>query len=237
VNGGSDAPVWWRTSCVGFDLNAAGSKHVSFEAFQSAVTGAFAAWLFASCGSGPSARPSIDVRDLGPIACASATYDKVGPNQNVIVFRDDAWPHKPNNQPKGFRSPTIALTTVTFEPETGELYDADIELNSADYTLVPLDTPPSDPYTFDLQTVLTHEIGHFFGLAHSPVDAAVMNATGDSASGSKKRTLTQNDIDGICSIYPADRTRNVSTLVDPSGQVAAGACDPTPRHGFSATCN
>jgi hypothetical protein len=237
----SNAPVWWRSACIGYDLNVAASRDVSYDAFKSAAAGAFLAWTTASCPSdeAASSRVSIDVRDLGPVTCAAAKYDKVGANQNVITFHDDAWPYEARDRAKTglSKSPTVALTTVTFDPQTGEIYDADIELNSADYTIIPLDGSPSGAETYDLQTVLTHEVGHFFGLAHSPSAAAVMYASGDTSGATRKRALTASDVRGICAIYSPDDTRNVSALVDASNKVAAGACDPTPRHGFTSSCN
>jgi hypothetical protein len=237
----SNAPLFWRTSCVGYDLNELASRHVSYDDVSIAVRGAFEAWLSASCpsdGTGPS-HPSIDVRDLGAVSCAAHTYDAIGPNQNVIVFHDDTWPYeaadkKASGAPKSL---TIAATRVTYNADSGEIYDADVELNSADYVLVPLDgTSPVGSDTFDLQTILTHELGHFLGLAHAPSPSAVMYASGDSTGSTSKRELAAEDVRGICAIYPPDHTRSVSTLVDPSGRIAAGACDPTPRHGFSRTC-
>jgi hypothetical protein len=236
----SGAPLWWRTACVGYDLNQAASRNVTYPEFEQATEGAFAAWTGATCPSeGGSSRASVDVRNLGPIPCARATYDKSGgPNQNVIVFHDDAWPYEASDRAQSgvSPSPVIALTTVTFDPETGELFDADVELNSADHLIAPV-TPGAPPTgAYDLQAILTHELGHFFGLAHSPLTDAVMNASGDSDTSTPKRALRLEDVRGICAIYPADGARDVSLLADPSGTVLAGACDPTPHHGFSATC-
>ena len=242
-NGESNAPLWWSTSCVGYDLNEAASRNVSYAELSAATTAAFQAWTTASCpSSNDRARPSIDVRDLGPVSCAKHAYDKTGPNQNVIVFHDDAWPYEAANRAASgaSKSLVVALTTVTFEPETGEIYDADVELNSADYTIAPLTAGTGGPgvpgETFDLQAVLTHELGHFLGLAHSPLADAVMNASGDSDTSSPKRTLRLEDTLAICAVYPADGTRSVSTLVSASGSTPAGSCDPTPRRGFSPTC-
>lgn len=244
--GESNAPLWWSNSCVGYDLNQAASRNVPYAQFSAAAQAAFQAWTGATCGSAAptgSTRPSIDVRDLGPVPCASAYYDSSGPNQNVIVFHDDAWPYEAANRaatdtPKSLE---VALTTVTFDPDSGEIFDADVELNSADYTIAPLsedagaaDGPAGE--TFDLQAILTHELGHFLGLAHSPLPDAVMNASGDSDTSSPKRTLRLEDTLAICAVYPADGTRAVSTIVSPAGSTPAGVCDPTPRHGFSPTC-
>jgi hypothetical protein len=236
----SDAPLWWRTACVGYDLNEGASRYVSYDAASQAIRSAFDAWVQASCPSsagGPS-RPSIDVRDLGPVPCAHAEYDKNGPNQNVIVFHDDAWPYEAADDAKAgaTKSLVVALTTVTSNVETGELYDADIELNTADYVIAPIPAGTPSGGTFDLQSVLTHEIGHFFGLAHSPLPDAVMYASGDGDNGATRRALATEDVRGICAIYPPGGTRSVSTLVDPGGSTPEGACDPTPHGGFTPDC-
>jgi matrixin len=53
--------------------------------------------------------------------------------------------------------------------------------------------------TIDLESIAVHEIGHALGLAHTPVSAAVMFAT--FAGGTTKVGLTQDDIDGMRSLY------------------------------------
>jgi MYXO-CTERM domain-containing protein len=60
--------------------------------------------------------------------------------------------------------------------------------------------PPSGyPYnTYDLQAILTHEAGHFLGLAHSVDTSAIMYAFYSPGS----IHLTPDDVAGICTIYP-----------------------------------
>lgn len=88
---------------------------------------------------------------------------------------------------------TVALTTVLYDPDTGRLFDADMELNGWDGQAGTLgsgapahgyyftcDKQPGWPacgqygeagcYAYDLQNVVTHEAGHVIGLAH-PCDA------------------------------------------------------------------
>lgn len=55
------------------------------------------------------------------------------------------------------------------------------------------------PNTFDVETVALHEFGHILGLAHSNVNGAVMFPT--VSSNFTKRQLTQDDIDGVRSLY------------------------------------
>lgn len=70
------------------------------------------------------------------------------------------------------------------------------------------------PNTFDVETVALHEIGHILGLAHSNVAGAVMFPT--VSSNFTKRALTQDDIDGIRSLYPG-----CGTPLTPIGPITA----------------
>jgi hypothetical protein len=189
-----------------------------------AMTAAFAKWEGATCPTlNGSSKLSIDVRYLGPVACDKVEYNTNTsvPNANVILFRDDTWPHDdPNN--------TLALTTVTYNPSTGELYDADMEINTAQHTFTLADPIPPDG--FDFASAVTHESGHFLGLAHTPDDHATMFARYTQGA-TTMRNLAADDVAGICSVYLPDGTHSTST-----GPVQEAACDPTPRHGFGSTC-
>src|SRR5207244_5649275 len=81
----------------------------------------------------------------------------------------------------------IAVTTSTFNRSTGQLYDADIELNGAPHVddspafiFTANDGPPcSVPgqtgcVRFDIQNTVTHEAGHSIGLDHTTVENATM---------------------------------------------------------------
>jgi hypothetical protein len=215
--------LWWHSPCVGYSMQRAASRNVTPAAATSAAGRAFAAWSSASC---PGA-PTISARDLGPVDCATATFNVDGANQNVIVFHDDAWPHPGGAQ-------TIALTTVSFNRDTGEILDADIELNSSAHTIALTDAPGKGIY--DLESVLTHEAGHFLGLAHTPDATAVMYYE-DEGGSARHRALTPDDNAAICVVYPPNGLRPVDGRVSATGTVAASACDPTPRNGFSTACN
>jgi hypothetical protein len=109
---------------------------------------------------------------------------------------------------------TLALTTVFFDGDTGEIYDANIEINSNldDFSV-------GDPSgEFDLAAVLTHETGHFLGLSHSSVEQATMFA-GYMVGMS---TLDSDDELAICASLPPDRVPSTN--------------DYLPRHGWSSEC-
>ncbi len=82
--------------------------------------------------------------------------------------------------------------TSTF---AGQIIDADIEFNPA----VQWSTDPTASGNQQhLQTVATHEIGHFFGLDHSAIVRAVMYPYAPEVS----TTLSYDDVAGISLLYP-----------------------------------
>ena len=218
-------PLFWRNSCVGYSIQRNASRQVSYEDAATQTTAAFTKWSGSTCPADPSGRSrvSIDVRDLGPVDCAAVDYDTSGPNQNVIVFRDEKWPHEGTSN-------TLALTTVTFNPNTGEIYDADMEVNTFEQRVTLTDPVPENGY--DFASIATHEAGHFLGLAHSGDARATMYAS-YTPGATNMRNLTADDVLGICTVYTPSGARPVGA----AGDTAVGAsCDPTPRRGYTKGC-
>ncbi len=199
----------WRQPCITFALEKSGSQHVPLDVIQKQTKLSFEAWTSIDCGNGE--HPRIEIEDFGTVSCTKVEYNQRGGNTNVIVFRDDEWPHDDGLN-------TIALTTVTYDVVKGDIFDADIEFNSFGKKFTTSDTMVD----VDLRSVLTHEVGHFLGLAHSRVLEATMYP--DYANRSTKlRTPSKDDQLAICNAYPPDR--------EPKG-----TCDGLPRHGFSPEC-
>jgi hypothetical protein len=119
---------------------------------------------------------------------------------DVIVFDDDAWPYHDSAN-------TLALTTVTFGAEDGTIFEAYTEVNSAEKVLTTAEPPAAGAY--DLQAILTHEAGHFLGLAHSADTSALMYALYQPGA----IQLTPDDTDAICSVYPGQQARGGCSLV------------------------
>jgi hypothetical protein len=203
-------PLKWPQPCVGYSIHQGASSQLSLEATEQVFERAFAAWTEADCGGGT--HPRIQVGYAGPVACDQHEYNQNAGNANIIVYRDGAWPHEGAGN-------TLALTTVTYSLETSDIYDADMELNSADAEFTTTDVPGE--VMFDLQSIATHEVGHFLGLAHSIDAEATMNA-GYNPGTITLRDLALDDISGICAAYP------------PGEPITS--CDSTPRHGFSGEC-
>jgi hypothetical protein len=202
--------LFWRSPCVGFSMQKDASVQIDLDDATKIFVDAFQQWTNADCGDGK--HPRMKVVNLGPVACDVHEYNKKAGNANVILFHDDVWPHA------GAGS-TLALTTVTYNVDTGEIYDADMELNGANVEF----STGIDNVLYDLPSIATHETGHFLGMSHSSDGTATMFA--DYMPGSTElRSLENDDIDGICATYPP-------------GDAIAASCDPTPRRGLASVCD
>jgi len=98
---------------------------------------------------------------------------------------------------------TLALTT-TFSNGSGVISQADIYFNpnpqnNVRFVTDPQATPCSTSSPQDLQTVATHEIGHFFGLDHSGIARAIMYPFAPCIL----TTLSYDDLAGISTSYPS----------------------------------
>jgi hypothetical protein len=207
--------IGWRQPCVSFDVQKDASVQVDYTSADLALKSAFAAWTGAACGA---ASPSIQAYDFGSVDCTKVqyNYDNGEGNANILIFRDKSWPHSKGSAQGS--ADIIALTTVTFDPVKGDIFDADIEVNSANFEL----TVTPSTTAIDLQSVLTHEAGHFLGLAHTQDTGATMYP--DYSAGTVgKRTPDTDDVACICEAYPPDRT-------------ITEACTGIPLHGWASQC-
>ncbi|HKO92773.1 MAG TPA: matrixin family metalloprotease [Polyangiaceae bacterium] len=202
------ATVFWASDCLSYAIQRDGSIEQGITAEQLApiVEEGFRAWGDVSCANGGT--PPMTALSQGPIACDAAEFNCQVPelNSNLIVFRDDFVDRDV------FREGVIALTTLTASTRTGQIFDADIEINSRDEEFV-LGEPPAGSFARDLRGVLNHEIGHLLGLSHSKTRSALMY---DDYRGTVLPAA--DDIAGICAIRKG-------TGSDPSCEVVELAPD------------
>ncbi|MBI2894799.1 MAG: matrixin family metalloprotease [Deltaproteobacteria bacterium] len=90
-----------------------------------------------------------------------------------------------------------AMTLVTYDASSGTIVDADILMNGQGYRYL---VDPTPEQGWDLENVLTHEIGHLLGLGHAEDTEATMYATSERGE-TKKRSVESDDQLGFRVLY------------------------------------
>ncbi|MGB9600214.1 MAG: matrixin family metalloprotease [Myxococcota bacterium] len=172
---------------VKYSINELGSADISGDSEFTAINNAFASWTGVNCGS---YMVDLSVNYLGKTSNRATFFD--GKNTIDFVENKSEWPPEAGAQAIAFTVPSIR--------EDGIIVEADLRFNGVNYTW-----STSGSYgRMDVETIALHELGHFFGLADLYDNyscytiRAVMCGYGDTGT---KRTLKQDDKDGICYLY------------------------------------
>lgn len=211
--------LYWREgTTVEWRVNDQGNPETTGDTEFSAVAKSLATWQaeLTACGS-------LTLKVGAKTTSRATEYVKgSATNQNVVLWRFqactqivgasdgcwkeddcgtkfDCWQHQPG---------ALAITTTNFEPSTGRILDADVELNTPSFVFTTVESPACVKPLYnqgcvasDVQNTMTHEFGHSLGLAHSCNSNSTMYASaGPGELG--KRVLDTGSKAFICEVYP-----------------------------------
>jgi hypothetical protein len=186
-------PVYWPQRRLSFVINEEGSDDFEngsdgkiSEELQQVIRLSFNAWHEVECAY-------LEFQYDGLTSDRSVGFSRGDENSNIVMWTEE-WPY-------GGATTAYALTSVTFDTKTGIIADADIELNGDQFTFSNEDEEANT--IVDVRNTLTHEVGHFIGLDHSSIEDATMYARAPEGE-LIKRSLHEDDIEGLCAIYPLD---------------------------------
>jgi hypothetical protein len=238
--------LWWpENTAIELRLSTLGNPETPFDTEQAAIVAALTTWQtqLNRCSS------------LRLSEGARTTSRKVGffekePNENIALFRQqrcsevvsasdachgvadncgnqfDCWQHQ---------EAAIAITTTSYNPDTGRILDSDIEFNTPTFIFTTVDSPAclsgmanTGCVATDVQNTTTHELGHLLGLGHSPGAGSTMSFRANPGELSK-RTLDADSARFVCDTYPSGKPsrtcvlKPVSSDLGPAGKGCSAA--------------
>ena len=169
-------PTAWKSPCVSMEFAlGAFPAELDAAALLDAAQQAGVAWTQAS-RDGDNRCSNVQI---GVVPTADVEGPVASDKHNRIIFRQREWcfdpPPSNPREPRCHDPRALAVTTVWQIPSSGEIVDADIEVNAVTKSSgVPttwgdLDGHPEPiPSTLhDFQGTLAHEFGHVLGLEHT----------------------------------------------------------------------
>lgn len=211
---------WMFSNCVHMRVNSWGLSTITDGSDLAAVGRAMKNWRDATrhCSY-------MRFHLLPGTGDAKPNMNQCGNNENVIYFEEDSW---------SYDSSAVALTLgknidSPGNAQDGRIVDMDIQFNAVDNKF----TASGEAGKYDIENILTHELGHLLGLDH-PCDNGVssskrpiknhkgvtipvcgssgvtaeMEQTTMYISTTKAQTHMRSpeadDINGVCAIYPIE---------------------------------
>lgn len=200
----------WQRRCMAVSLEATDSSDLARATVETIIRDSFFSWTSERRST---LDPGFEIQLAEEASrCSTPEFNTNGGNTNTIAFIRD-WAAR-ENDPSAF-----ALSTVWHNPNTGEILDVDMEFNEdrGPFGICPELRGCRDG-TVDLENVLTHEAGHFFGIGHSLEIDATMFAS-SSPGDTTRRSLTEDDRKAIDAAYPDGTLPDACVFVPLGGSV------------------
>jgi hypothetical protein len=188
--GDKGSGIHWTSSCYHYSLHRDGTDDVDFEYLVFLTRKSFDAWEDHDCS-----HFYFEATDPASVERVEVNSDKG--NVNLLIWREELedWPYD---------RAAVAMTTTHYNLSTGEILDVDIEFNGAWFDFGTLSGMDSSSPLVDLQSAMTHEIGHTLGFddqfAELYRDSTMYGY--DTPGEIGKRNLTEDDTEGLCTLYP-----------------------------------
>lgn len=211
-------PLYHPAMCLPYRLQNRESNVIPRAVLSDRLARAFATWT----APNPKCTPGISAIELAGVDDQEIVGYNTGERGRNVVGVAPTWKYQGGSE-------TLALATLTFNADSGEVFDVDLEVNGT----IPWsfsETPPTVEGQHDLQTVLTHEVGHVLGIAHASDPTATMFNFYTPGT-TELRTLEADDQNAVCAIYPSRVERSTGR-----GPIAATACNLAPGDPSGAPC-
>jgi hypothetical protein len=196
--------LFWDSPCLSFGVSATNTSVLGLTAdeFLAIIEDAYKVWEGVECPDG--GNPGFKVGSVGVVDVNGNFFCEPEPLANISVWSlVNRWQRDPS---------ALGYTSSTHNKRDGEVFDADVELN-----LNKIERDHQGSYAIVLGRIAVHEAGHYLGLAHSSDADAVMYESYNAFELLTKE-LSQDDIEGICELYPP----NLKLECSEPGYVEAG---------------
>ncbi|HEX7508406.1 MAG TPA: hypothetical protein VF550_16645 [Polyangia bacterium] len=227
----SGVPVAWRYPCVTMQIYLGSAPPVvTADAFFAASAQAAGVWSYPTLAC-TDIRLAMVAEAQASADVGHDTQNVIMFRQDTWCRQPTPVDDAGTPQPDCYPSSALAITSIFKNSKTGEILDADIEFNAVDYSWGDLEGQRAlaTSNTADFQNALTHELGHVLGLDHncftandaqarlndntgapevdcnSTLPDTILNATMYPSVvliDTQRRTLSLDDEQGVCDIYP-----------------------------------
>ena len=183
----------WTRSCSTYAFTAQLFERISLldeSQVRASFDDSFGSWAAVGCDREPFLTQQAEA--LSEDEGAAFEWDIVN-TSTIAAHGAEGWAEQE------YASEVVALTTIFHDPDTGEIFDVDMELNGGAGAFTNC-AGRCEFGRIDLRNTITHEAGHYLGLGHSPVPGATMAKYAFDGREIEKATLEEDDRAGYCAL-------------------------------------